>query len=135
MAGFMLTGASFTFGSTTYQCIENTDNEGSINLEEVVCSGASGAAVEYISGHKSHMHNYDIKVDAQDDTTLAALVEGATEATFEDHPEGDSTGNLEMVYASGGIIERVRRSGSSTSHYVLSLTIRGLGAQTIQAAV
>lgn len=125
--------ASVTLGATTYLCINNANWTGSVQDLASQCSGSSGATTVRRPGTPDDQFTFDILVDAQDVTKINALKRGATFDTFECHPEGDDTDNVEFL-ATGAVILNSNLPFGPNTVTVLSITVGISGALTVQAA-
>lgn len=125
--------ASFTFGGTTYECLQNWNWSGSVQDLAAQCSASTGATTVRRPGTPDDQFTFDHVLDASDETTVGALKRGQT-GTFEFHPEGDSTGNIEFT-ATNAVILSSSLSGGPNSMAILSITIGIDGDLTVQAAV
>ena len=126
--------ASITFGSTTYHCLTRQTHSATVNEERIDCSASGGLNTEYIDIDTENIHYFDIYVEVNAHATLSAFAEGTTEATFEVHPEGDTAGNIEISYASGGKVLSRDWNVDATTPFILSVSIRGIGTKTEGAA-
>lgn len=124
--------ASFSFGGTVYQCLQNYSWSGSVQESVARCSSSSGAVTHRNVGAPDDTFTFDVLVDAQDVDTINELKRG-TSGAFEFHPEGDTASNIEFI-ASSTYITQSSFSGSVDTFGVLSITIGVSGTLTVQAA-
>lgn len=125
--------ASFKWTATTYQCLNSFNWSGSVQDLVAQCSGTSGPVTQRRPGTPDDKFTFDIILDEGEDTIPSTLKRGATTTTFEAHPEGDTTGNLEFTATSAVVLQSNLATGPNAMG-ILSLTIGISGDLTIQAA-
>lgn len=125
--------SSFSFGGTTYECLNNWSWSGSVQDLVSQCSASTGATTVRRAGTPDDTFTFDVVVDEQDVTTINALKRGESGA-FEAHPEGDDADNVEFT-ATNAIITSSNLGGSPNAMGIYSITIGIDGALTVQAAV
>lgn len=123
-----------TWGSNTYHGITNWSRAGQAESTTTKISSSTGVKQIRIAGGTDATVAVDIFVGAGDATTPAAFKEGTEQATCELHPEGDTVGNLEILFDDGGVILSNQMGGRPGEAMIMSLTIGALGDDTLQDA-
>lgn len=125
--------AQFKWGANTYRCLNSFNWSGSVQDLVTQCSGVSGPVTSRRPGTPDDKFTFDIALDEGDDVTVTALKRGQTTTTFEAHPEGDVTGNLEFV-STGAVVLQSNLATGPNAQGILSLTIGIDGELTVGAA-
>lgn len=126
--------AVLAFGSNTYHGIKRYRWSGQIQKQVEKFSTSAGIGRIVVSGGPEDTMAIDILVAAGDSATLDALKRDTSSATCELHPEGDSAGNIEIIFENG-LIESSDFGGDIGQGGMLSLVISCDGDLTIQDAV
>jgi hypothetical protein len=126
---------ALTWGSNTYHGVARWNRSGRADSTSIKFSTSTGIGTIRIGGGVEAAFTIDIYVDEGDATTPAAFKEGTEETTCELHPEGDTTGNIELIFDDGGIVESMEMGGNPGDAMMISITIGSIGSSTIQDAV
>lgn len=123
-----------TWGSNTYHGITNWRRSGSAESTTIKVSSSTGAKQIRIAGGTDASITVDILVAEGDATTPAAFKEGTEQTTCTLHPEGDTAGNLEILFDDGGVVLNNDMGGRPGEAMIMSVTIGALGDDTMADA-